>query len=619
MSVVTEILIIWIMVLLQKKGEHCLLMKALVAIFVFSVFLGILLVSPSLSLLLSYGGHGNVAQLNDLRVLNRNTGNRYSTIQDAINAPETLDGHEVFVASGTYYEGVTVNKSLSLVGEDRSTTIIDGNGATKVIYVTANNVKVTDFTIKNGTFGLWLDNSQNSKIKGNTVQDCSYGIRLYHSRNTEVSDNNVYACTYFGVEFDSSGNSTLQNNNMAENKYNFGVDGKSLSDFINNIDTSNTVNGKPIQYLINRHNITIDSFTFRELGYLALVNSTNIKVQDLMVQDNIQGALFAFTANSTINNVNARNNWNGVYVAHSWNISASESNSNYNFDYGIKFFDSPRSSALDNNVDNNGWSGIGLFGSPNSTIGGNEANFNMYNLHIVYTNNSIITANNAGQRKPSGYSIAVYYSHNNLIYHNTFANSLLYVETKGKKPFVPRNNWDDGLEGNFWSSYGGADANQDGLGDSPLTVGENNTDNHPLMGKFSKFAVSLEGKSYCITVVSNSTVSQFQFSVGEGKIRFIATGSNGTGGFARVAIPNELLLHMESSNLTFWINQEQPVLKRKWMDGVNTYWYFSYVNSLSEPTINPWLIIAVALVILIVSASVFIVFKKKRESSSQCG
>ena len=589
-------------------------MKVSAVIFVFSLFSSLFLVATFSALVLSYGGSGNAAQLDNLSVLNRNTGKSYATIHEAINAPETLDGHEIFVASGIYYENMTVKKSLSLVGEDRSTTIIDGNGATKVIYVTANNVKVSGFTIQNGTFGLWLDNSQNSKIVGNTLQDGYYGIRLYNSRNTEVLDNNVYRYRHFGVELDSSGNSILRNNKMVENKYNFGVDGRSLSDFTNDIDTSNTVNDKPIQYLINRHDSTIDSSSFRELGYLALVNSTNIRVQNLMVQDNIQGILFAFSANSTINNIDAKNNWNGIYVAHCRNVSVSDCSSNYNFDYGIKFFNSPHSSALENKAENNGWAGIGLFGSPNSTVDENEANFHMYNLHIVYTNNSVITGNNASQSKPGGYSIAVYYSHNNLICHNSFANSLLYVETKDKKPFVPRNGWDNGLDGNFWSSYGGADANQDGVGDSSYVVGENNTDNHPLMGEFSKFAADLGGKTYSITIVSNSTLSQFQFSSEDGKIGFIAAGFNGTRGFARVAIPNELLLNMRS-NLTFLINQEQPVLKRNWMDETNTYWYFSYANSASESAIDPLLIAVVALVILVISTSAFVVFRKKRESS----
>jgi len=445
----------------------------------FSLLFSVLLVSP-FSFERSHKGQTNAAQQNSFQVRNLNTGKTYSAIQEAINSPETLDGHEIFVASGIYYEPVTVNKSLSLIGEDRSTTIIDGSGKDKVVYVTADNVEVKNFTIRKGTFGLWLDNSYNSKIIGNTLQDGSYGIRLYHSRNSEVIGNNVYRYTWFGVEIEASGNSTLRDNSMVENKYNFGVTGNSLFDFINDIDVSNTVNAKPIHYLINQQNITIDAFTFQKIGYLGLVNSTNIKVKNLNVQNNQQGILFAFTIDSSINNVSAKNNWDGIYVAHSSNISANENNANKNFDYGIKFFNSSRSIASGNNVDNNGWAGIGLFKSSNSTIDGNEANFNYYNLHIVYTNNSVIARNNAIAVKPA-YSIVVYYSHNNVIYHNTFVNSLLYIETRNGTRFTPKNSWDNGLEGNYWSNYTGEDADGDGIGDTPYMVGKDNVDNYPLM------------------------------------------------------------------------------------------------------------------------------------------
>jgi len=446
----------------------------------FSLLSSILLVFP-FSFEQPCKGQINASQQNSFRVHNLNTGKNYSTIQEAINAPETLDGHEIFVASGIYYEYVTVSKSLSLIGEDRSTTIIDGNGMGTVVYVTADNVEVRNFTIQNGTFGLYLKNSNNSKIINNTLQDGSYGIRLYYSRNSEIIGNNIYRYTWFGVEIKASGNTTLRDNSMVENEYTFGVNGNSLFDFINDIDVSNTVNDKPIHYLINQHNITIDASTFQKIGYLGLVNSTNIKVKNLNVQNNKQGILFAFTIDSSINNVNAKNNWNGLYVAHSSNISLSGNNANNNFDYGIKFFNSPRSTASGNNVDNNGWAGIGLFGSFNSTVDGNEANSNYYNLHLVYTNNSIIAGNNALAVKPGGYSIAVYYSHNNIIYHNTFATTLLYVETRNGTPFTPRNNWDNGLEGNYWSDYQGEDADGDGIGDTPYVVGENNVDNYPLM------------------------------------------------------------------------------------------------------------------------------------------
>ncbi len=89
-------------------------------------------------------------QQNNFGVHNLNTGKTYSAIKEAIDAPETLDGHEIFVASGIHYEHLTVNKSLSLIGEDRRTTIIDGKGKGKVVYVTANNI-VAAFCLLNGT------------------------------------------------------------------------------------------------------------------------------------------------------------------------------------------------------------------------------------------------------------------------------------------------------------------------------------------------------------------------------------------------------------------------------------------------------------------------------------
>jgi len=316
-----------------------LLKKALILMFAFLLVSSVLLV-----FLLSFKDKSPC-------VRNLNTGKNYSTIQEAIDAAHAHD--QIFVASGTYYEQVIVNKSLSLIGEDRSTTIIDGNGKGKVVSVTAENVEIQNFTIRNGAYGLWLYNSPNSKVIGNTLQDGSYGIQLYHSGNSQVIGNTVHGYTKFGIEIKFSGNSTLRNNSMVNNMYNFGVDGHSLSDFINDIDVSNTVNGKPIRYLINQHNITIDSFSpFQEIGYLGIVNSTNIKVENLNVQNNVQGLLLAFTINATISNVSAKNNWNGIYVAYSSNVLISRNIAHDNFDYGIKFFNSPRSTVSGNNVDN---------------------------------------------------------------------------------------------------------------------------------------------------------------------------------------------------------------------------------------------------------------------------
>jgi len=91
----------------------------------------------------------------------------YIQIQVAVN--DAVASDTVYVYSGTYYEHVTINKSLTLQGENRGTTIVDGSGSGDVIYVTANNVTISGVTVTNGENGISL--IANSEIHHVTIQD----------------------------------------------------------------------------------------------------------------------------------------------------------------------------------------------------------------------------------------------------------------------------------------------------------------------------------------------------------------------------------------------------------------------------------------------------------------
>jgi len=193
-------------------------------------------------------------------VHNLNTGLSYATIQEAIDAPETLNGHTILVEAGTYYENVVVSKSISLIGQDRVFTIIDGNlhAPIAVIRITAGSVNFTGFTVRNGVLN-WD----------------SAGIEV-DSDNCFVSDN-ILTNNTFGIHLKEASSIVLRRNIMSTNKYNFGVDGNQLSRFIHDIDASNQVNGKPLYYLVNQKDVRVPS----DAGYVGIVNSTGMLVADL--------------------------------------------------------------------------------------------------------------------------------------------------------------------------------------------------------------------------------------------------------------------------------------------------------------------------------------------------
>jgi len=230
-------------------------------------------------------------------VVNLNNTMGYSTIQEAINSFATYNGHTIFVKSGTYNENVVVGKSISLVGEDEEATIICGDNNDTALNIICSGVNVTGFTIRDG---------------GNGTSGLGGGICLTNADNCSISRNTVAANNY-GVYLQDSANNTLRNNKMFDNVYNFGVSGHTLSDYVNDVDSSNTVNGKAICYWVNKHDRAVPS----DVGYVALVNCTDISAQNLRLANNYNGLLVAYTQNSTITDNTLTSNWEGIGLDYS--------------------------------------------------------------------------------------------------------------------------------------------------------------------------------------------------------------------------------------------------------------------------------------------------------------
>jgi len=177
-----------------------------------------------LSSLLYIGSSPVVESTNGSYVWNLNTDLSYATIQEAINADETLDGHKLGLPLSVFYEHVVVNKSVSLEGAQsiehpEYVPIIDGGGTGTVVTVEADDVSMWHIKIINGTNGIVLEDTNNSTLwLLEVVDNAETGIYFHNSRNctlkSSIMKNNLY-----GVYIQSSTNNTIHYNDFINNTY----------------------------------------------------------------------------------------------------------------------------------------------------------------------------------------------------------------------------------------------------------------------------------------------------------------------------------------------------------------------------------------------------------------
>ncbi len=140
----------------------------------------------------------------------------YSTIQSAINAAS--NGDIIFVYSGTYLENVIINKIVTLLGENTTTTIIQGNSLNDTIEITAESVKIQGFTIKNDGSQDGIHTATSNHIFTDNIFTLTFrGIHLYYSSQNTVTTNQFYDNTQSGLYMEVGQNNTLTENELFNN------------------------------------------------------------------------------------------------------------------------------------------------------------------------------------------------------------------------------------------------------------------------------------------------------------------------------------------------------------------------------------------------------------------
>jgi parallel beta-helix repeat protein len=379
---------------------------------------------------------------------------------------------DVYTFTANVYGSIVVEKDNIIVEGDDYTLHGTGTGNGTAL-LGRKNVEVKNLKIIQFATGIYIydySNSGNNTITGNNIASCGYGLYMDGSHNNTITGNNLNN-NDCGVFILASHFNIFKNNQLLDNQRNLSIHGGYLAAFTQYMDTSNTMNSKPIYYWIEEQEKTVPP----DAGFVALVECENIKVQNLKLTSNGQSILLFSTQNSVITRNTVKTSEVGIFVSDSQNITICE-----------------------NIIDNNDI-GIGLDGkypvySQNNTIFENSMTNNDVGIQIWESSNNTIYRNHIAD---NGCGIRINRlggeAETNCIYHNNFVNST--VDVPGywhtvvfREVWVPppENVWDYSNEGNYWSDYkvkypNATEIDVSGTWNTPYVISENNQDNYPLI------------------------------------------------------------------------------------------------------------------------------------------
>jgi len=389
------------------------------------------------------------------------------TIQEAINAAQ--EGDTIYVKKG-YYEGsfnqtLEINKAITLYGEDKSATILNLSPPLVPMYI---------FTYEYmGYLPSIQINSNNVKISGLTINTPGGDVI---GKGDRIQILGVTAATGFSIEGKQakiSENIVIShvavfggNNTVTNNRFEIKTEGVNLEGITptigcvgsNNIIANNTLANKNEKYNIK----------------LNVEGSNNLIANNLLSTINLKGSNNIIYKNS----IKAVPGDSGVYLSHS---SANTICANR-----ITYAESITYQQ----------EGVFLSESFDNVVYANNIESVFKGVYLQNTDTEPMVTNN------------------NTFYHNNFINNQIQAWDYTSST---TNVFDNGKEGNYWSSYNGIDANNDGIGDSPYKptslyiygdvrkTTECSPDNYPLMAPFDIDNVTIKFPDWSSALLNPSS------------------------------------------------------------------------------------------------------------------
>ena len=167
----------------------------------------------------------------------------YTSIQEAID--NSTSGDTIFVFAGTYTENVdTKLKKVTVMGENRETTFIEGQTTNPVVRIGNSDTTIEGFTMKGSSDEIILQVAtlcEDVYITNNIIENGLQGISLVAATSKiNILDNIIFDNVYVGIQVQSSTYTLIQGNSINGN----GAQGIDLSLNSNhNSILNNTITG----------------------------------------------------------------------------------------------------------------------------------------------------------------------------------------------------------------------------------------------------------------------------------------------------------------------------------------------------------------------------------------
>ncbi len=395
----------------------------------------------------------------------------HSSIQDAID--EANDGDVVSVFPGEYFEHIFVNKSITLEGKDKETTIINGSGTGVVVRVNADWVNISGITVTEGGGGaadaaifiqtdyntimdtictgngytITLDYANHNTLKNNhCMNNDRYGIKLWFSNHNTLLNNNCSHNKWEGIHIYQSSDNHLADNIIANNER--GIYQKSLCKditYINNTFRDNAlyalrihysenanlsqnefinnglyVSGSMVKYW-NTHQIDATN-TVNGNPIFYAKNGTGLSIPEIPGQ-----IILANCSQSIIHDSDISKASIGIAIGFSDQITLSDNQISLNNYGGIHLYGSSNVTLKSNSVTDSIEWGISLIESTRISVQENICEFNDgYGIYLIDSDNITLSKNHCVQNTNGG--ILIYNSDDNILTNNTISGNTIGIK-----------------------------------------------------------------------------------------------------------------------------------------------------------------------------------------------